>query len=58
MPTISLKRKVKLTNEDAKVAISAKPTEKYHRLVRDVVAAKRKQSKTIPSWMRASNNES
>ncbi|GGI65644.1 hypothetical protein GCM10011482_12980 [Enterococcus alcedinis] len=58
MATISLEREVKLTNEDAKIAMSAKPTEKYNRLVRDVVASKRKKSKTIPSWMSASNNES
>ena len=39
MATISLDREVKIT-------------EKYNRLVRDVVVAKRKQPTVIPSWMK------
>ncbi|MBP9521463.1 MAG: hypothetical protein KBE64_05765 [Enterococcus sp.] len=52
MANTSLDREVKLTEKDAKIAISAKPTEKYNHLVRDVVAAKRKQSTVIPNWMK------
>ena len=52
MATISLDRAVKLTEKDAKIAMSATPTEKYNRLVRDVVVAKRKQPTVIPSWMK------
>lgn len=52
MANTSLDREVKLTEKDPMIAISAKPTEKYNRLVRDVVAAKRKQSTVIPSWMK------
>lgn len=39
MANTSLDREVKLT-------------EKYNHLVRDVVAAKRKQSTVIPNWMK------
>lgn len=52
MATISLQRKITLSNEDAKTIEKTQPTKKYYELLENKTSARVTTNKKVPNWMR------